>query len=76
MSPTLMPDPGSAQLELIRRYARTLRQLHADAMRQRDARTAAREAGRRPAADPLVEAARSLAPELRTDGRTPAAPAS
>jgi hypothetical protein len=27
-----MSDPGPAQLELIRRYARTLREMHADAM--------------------------------------------
>jgi hypothetical protein len=28
-----MSDPGPAQLDLIRRYARVMRELHADAMR-------------------------------------------
>jgi hypothetical protein len=35
-----MSDPGPAQLELIRRYARTLRVMHADAMRARGSRAA------------------------------------
>jgi hypothetical protein len=39
-----MSDPGPAQLDLIRRYARTMRELHADAMATRGPRIGAREA--------------------------------
>lgn len=38
-----MSQPGPAQMELIRRYARTMRELHADAMRARGPRIGARE---------------------------------
>jgi hypothetical protein len=39
-----MTEPGPAQLELIRRYARTLREMHADAMAARGPRIGARAA--------------------------------
>jgi hypothetical protein len=78
-----MSEPGPAQLELIRRYARTMRELHADAMRARGPRIGARE-GRRAVggAEPLIEVAKTLAADARaiasdvTPGRRkPAAPA-
>jgi hypothetical protein len=66
MSATPMPDPGAAQLELIRRYARTLRELHADAVRAGGPRIGAREARRAAKkAEPIVKAARSLADRNR-----------
>jgi hypothetical protein len=57
----VMTEPGPAQLELIRRYARTMRELHADAMAARGPRIGAREARRvvpkgdqaRPASNPM-----------------------
>jgi hypothetical protein len=59
-----MSDPGPAQLELIRRYARTLRVMHADAMAVRVASPAHR-AGRivrdRTPSEPIRPAARALA---------------
>ncbi len=58
-----MSDPGPAQLELIRRYARTLRELHADAMAARGTSPADR-AGRilrtRPASEPIRQAAKAM----------------
>jgi hypothetical protein len=41
-----MTDPGPAQLDLIRRYARTLREMHAGAMAARGPRIGARAARR------------------------------
>ena len=41
-----MSDPGQAQLDLIRRYARTLRVMHADAMAIRGPHIGAQEARR------------------------------
>jgi hypothetical protein len=72
MSPTLMRDPGAAQLELIRRYARTLRELHADAMRHRGPRIGAREARGGITVEPVGD----RAPAVREAGRTgpPTAP--
>jgi hypothetical protein len=58
-----MSDPGPAQLELIRRYSRTLREMHADAMAARGNRAADR-AGRivraRPASEPIRQAAKAM----------------
>jgi hypothetical protein len=80
-----MSEPGPAQLELIRRYARTLRELHADAVRARGPRMGAREAraATRTAAEPIIEAAKTLAADARAmagdvaaKGRKPSAPAS
>jgi hypothetical protein len=54
---------GPAQLELIRRYARTLREMHADAMRTRP--VAGERTGRitrmRATSDPIRRAAKSVA---------------
>jgi hypothetical protein len=53
-----MTEPGPAQLELIRRYARTMRELHADAMAARGPRIGAREARRTiPASESTRQAA-------------------
>jgi hypothetical protein len=58
-----MSDPGPAQLELIRRYARTLREMHADAMAARST-PAADRAGRivrsRPPSEPIRQAAKAM----------------
>jgi hypothetical protein len=58
-----MSDHGPAQLDLIRRYARTLRVMHADAMATNRTTTADRE-GRivRPAspAEPIRKATRAI----------------
>ena len=58
-----MSDPGPAQLELIRRYARTLREMHADAMAARGP-TAPDRAGRivrtRPPSEPIRQAAKAI----------------
>jgi hypothetical protein len=58
-----MSDHGPAQLDLIRRYARTLREMHADAMAVRGTSPAAR-AGRivrtRPASEPIRQAAKAM----------------
>ena len=58
-----MSDHGPAQLELIRRYARTLRVMHADAMASRTTPPADR-AGRivrdRAASEPIRQAARAM----------------
>ena len=60
-----MSDHGPAQLELIRRYARTLREMHADAMRARGSREAdgvdrARRVGA--ATDPIRQVAEAMSP--------------
>jgi hypothetical protein len=57
-----MSDPGPAQLDLIRRYARTLREMHADAMRGRPqvAGRDDRAVGVRPASDPIRQAAKAM----------------
>jgi hypothetical protein len=58
-----MSDPGPAQLDLIRRYARTLREMHADAMASGRSTAADRE-GRivRPAspAEPIRKATQAI----------------
>jgi hypothetical protein len=56
-----MTEPGPAQLDLIRRYARTLREMHADAMAARGPRIGAR-AAREAGAGPLIDAARAMTP--------------
>jgi hypothetical protein len=65
----MMSQPGPAQLELIRRYSRTLRQLHADAMRARGPRIGAREQRRQSGAgdgiSPVTGAADAIAPAPR-----------
>jgi hypothetical protein len=56
-----MTEPGPAQLELIRRYARTLREMHADAMAARGPRIGAEAAKTRRttgAAAPIRQAAK------------------
>jgi hypothetical protein len=57
-----MSDHGPAQVELIRRYARTLREMHADAMRARPA--ASDRAGRitkaRQASEPIRQVAKAM----------------
>jgi hypothetical protein len=63
-----MNEPGAAQLELIRRYSRTLRELHADAMRVQGPRIGARAARRTSSAEPLIRAAKSLAHDATTAG--------
>jgi hypothetical protein len=64
-----MNEPGVAQLELIRRYSRTLRELHADAMRVQGPRIGARAARRTSSsAEPLIQAAKSLASDATTAG--------
>lgn len=54
-----MSAPGPAQLDLIRRYARTLREMHADAMRARP--DAADRAGRITRAKPAGPSPRPAA---------------
>ncbi|HWH96336.1 MAG TPA: hypothetical protein VNT03_20910 [Baekduia sp.] len=57
-----MSDPGPAQLELIRRYARTLREMHADAMRMRapQADRAGRITKTRPASQPIRQVTKAM----------------
>ena len=55
-----MSDPGPAQLDLIRRYARTMREMHADAMAARGPRIGARTKRDRGATDPLRKAAQAM----------------
>jgi hypothetical protein len=62
-----MNDPGPAQLDLISRYARTMREMHADAMAARGPRIGARTRGDRVTADPLRKAAKAMT------GRAPGA---
>jgi hypothetical protein len=69
MSGSPMNEPGAAQLELIRRYARTLRELHADAMRLQGPRIGAK-ARRTSSAEPLVQAAKALASDATTTTNT------
>jgi hypothetical protein len=60
-----MSDPGPAQLELIRRYARTLREMHADAMRARAPHAvdrADRTIRTRPATEPIRQVAKAMTP--------------
>jgi hypothetical protein len=58
-----MTEPGPAQLELIRRYARTLRELHADAMAARGPHIGARAARGMGPAEPIRLAAKgAMAP--------------
>jgi hypothetical protein len=58
-----MSDPGPAQLELIRRYARTLREMHAGAMAARGtaaADRAARIVRAQPPSEPIRQAAKAM----------------
>ena len=74
-----MSDPGPAQLDLIRRYARTMRAMHADAMAARGPRIGARAARDRATADPLPKDERPLSgrpPGSRRDVGAPTLPAS
>jgi hypothetical protein len=75
-----MSDPGPAQLDLIRRYARTMRAMQADAMSARGPRIGARAARDRPAVDPLPKGERPLSGRppgsRRSDARAPTLPAS
>jgi hypothetical protein len=75
-----MSDPGPAQLDLIRRYARTMRAMHADAMAARGPRIGAKEArDRAAAADPLPKGERPMSgrpPGSRRAGGAPTLPAS
>jgi hypothetical protein len=66
-----MNEPGQAQLLLIRRYARAMRELQSEAVKARGARIGARDARGRGVPEPLIEAAKSLA----GDARRPSAPA-
>jgi hypothetical protein len=69
-----MSDHGPAQLELIRRYARTLREMHADAMAARPSR-ADREGRIRPAGEPIRQAAQAMAERSRDASGPPTLPA-
>jgi hypothetical protein len=51
-----MSDHGSAQLDLIRRYARTLREMHADARRPRATAPSRPAPLRRPPSEPIRQA--------------------
>jgi hypothetical protein len=56
-----MSDPGQAQLDLIRRYARTLREFDADAMRtRRGAIGGPRHSRDHGAARPIRQAAKAM----------------
>jgi hypothetical protein len=70
MSSEPMNEPGQAQLLLIRRYARAMRELQSEAVKARTSRIVARDARRPGAPEPLIEAAKSLA----GDSRPPTAP--
>jgi hypothetical protein len=65
-----MSDPGQAQLDLIRRYARTLRVMHADAMAIRGPHIGAR-AARRSRADRFTRKDASAAPVVPTARNLP-----
>jgi hypothetical protein len=70
-----MSDPGPAQLDLIRRYARTMREMHADAMKARGPRIGAAGARQRATA----QAAKAMTGRTTTIGRdrgTPTLPTS
>jgi hypothetical protein len=70
-----MSDPGPAQLDLIRRYARTMRAMHADAMAARGPRIGAREArDRGAAADPLGKTVRVMTGRQPGNGSDVAGP--
>jgi hypothetical protein len=74
-----MSDPGPAQLDLIRRYARTMRALQADAVAARGPRIGARVARDRASTDPLPADERpmsGLPPGSRRDVGAPTLPAS
>ena len=78
-----MSDPGPAQLDLIRRYARTMRAMHADAMAARGPRIGARSVRDRGTAEPLRKAAQSMsgrspggARDIAARGGTPTLPVS
>jgi hypothetical protein len=59
-----MSDPGQAQLDLIRRYARTLRVMHADAMAVRGPHIGA-QAARRSRTDRFTRKDASATPGVR-----------
>lgn len=68
-----MTEAGPAQIELIRRYARTLRELHADAMRARGPHIGARERRQRAAQDARTSVAKAAD---AISGRSTSLPAS
>jgi hypothetical protein len=72
MSSEPMHEPGQAQLLLIRRYARAMRELQSEAVKARGPRVGAREARGTPSPEPLIEAAKALATDAK---QTPTAPA-
>jgi hypothetical protein len=65
MSAEPMNEPGQAQLQLIRRYARTLREIQTDAMRLQGPRIGARKVRAAASPEPLIQAAKSLASDAR-----------
>jgi hypothetical protein len=62
-----MTEPGPAQLDLIRRYARTLREMHADAMAARGPRIGAAAARARRTTGP-AQPIRQAAKKAMTSG--------
>jgi hypothetical protein len=66
-----MSDPGAAQLDLIRRYARTMREMHADAMARGPRNVAARVARDRATS----QAAKAMTGRAPTASRKPTLPA-
>jgi hypothetical protein len=71
MSSEPMNEPGQAQMLLIRRYARAMRELQSEAVKARGPRIGAREARPNMVHEPLIEAAKALGAEQRS----PTAPA-
>jgi hypothetical protein len=71
-----MSDPGPAQLDLIRRYARTLREIHADAMRIRSTDRADRLDRTRAPSAPIRQAAKKAMGNGSADSGHPTLPAS
>ena len=71
MSSGPMNEPGQAQLLLIRRYARAMRELQSEAIKARGPRTGEGHVRPARAHAPLIAAAR----ELGAEARPPAAPA-
>lgn len=55
-----MNETGPAQLQLIRRYARTLREMQSDAVRHRGPRIGAREVRAAASPEPLIKAAKAI----------------
>ena len=65
MSAGPMNEPGQAQLLLIRRYARAMRELQSEAVKARGPRGGARDARGPGGPEPLIERAKSLAGDSR-----------